>query len=191
MNRSPSEASSAGNRGSLGRAIASHMSRLTLEKVSALGMRNADLNKARIASGKSVLALRHGPLMEGHAALAMAAGPSLYRRDVGRQLKAAAFKGTLITTESSLAYCLRHEIVPDLVVTLDPHPERIVRWFGDPALDQSRLDQDDYFRRQDMDPSFASAQLRFNDELIVLVNSYGPRLRVAMSSSASQAVVDR
>ncbi len=191
MNRSASEASSPAKPGLLGRAIASHMSRLTLEKVSTLGMRNAELNKPRIASGKSVLALRHGRLMEGDTALAMAAGPSLHRRDVGRQLKAAAFKGTLITTESALAYCLRHEIVPDLVVTLDPHPDRIVRWFGDPALDQGRLDQDDYFRRQDMDPNFASAQLRFNEELIRLVNTYGPKLRVAVSSSASQAVVDR
>ena len=29
---------------------------------------------------------------------------------------------------------VRKKIIPDLVVTLDPHKKRIVRWFGDKNL---------------------------------------------------------
>ena len=167
------------------------MANLTNEKVSTLGLNNAELNHPRIVSGKSVLALRKTPLMDSKGALVVAAGPSLHRRDVASRLKGSDFKGAIVATESALAYCLRHEIFPGLVVTLDPHPDRIVRWFGDPNLDRALLERDDYFARQDMDPKFAQAQLRFNDELVELVDTHGPRLRIAVASSASPAVVDR
>ena len=149
--------------GSLGKAIVGQMANLTNEKVSTLGLNNAELNHPRIVSGKSVLALRKTPLMDSKGALVVAAGPSLHRRDVASRLKGSDFKGAIVATESALAYCLRHDIFPGLVVTLDPHPDRIVRWLGDPNLDQALLERDDYFARQDMDPKFAEAQLRFND----------------------------
>jgi hypothetical protein len=76
------------------------------------------------------------------------------------------------------------------VVTIDPHASRIVRWFGDPQLNQQQLEQDDYFSRQDLDESF-SDQLKVNEEILELVNQYGPRMRIALSSSASPAVVQR
>jgi hypothetical protein len=167
------------------------MGALTLEKVSAVGSQNAERNRARIQAGKSVLALRDTPLIEGDSALVIAAGPSLHRRDVARLLKEVCFAGVVVATESALSYCLRHEIVPDLVVTLDPHADRIVRWFGDPSLTPEHLERDTYFSRQDMDPGFTRDELRFNQELLHLVDRYGPKIRIAAASSASQAVVDR
>ena len=40
----------------------------------------------------------------------------------------------LIACDGALYYLLNKKIIPDLVVTLDPHPSRIVRWFGDKTL---------------------------------------------------------
>jgi hypothetical protein len=129
--------------------------------------------------------------MEGDSAIILAAGPSLHRQEVAAQLRAAQFRGPLIATESAMAYCFRHGLVPDLIVTLDPHAERIVRWFGDPELTRERLEADDYFKRQDMDPAFAADQLRSNGELLDLVNRHGPGIKAAICSSASTAVADR
>src|SRR5207253_486147 len=102
-----------------------------------------------------------GPLARGEDALVIAAGPSIQRQDTARELAAAGFAGTIVAAESSMSWCLRRGIVPDLVVTVDPDDAnaRILRWFGDPDLTQASLDKDDYFARQDMDPSFARDQL--------------------------------
>ena len=191
MTQLPSEAGAQSQAGWLGTRLAAEMSALTLEKVRVIGPQNAERNRFRILAGKSVLALRSTPLIEGDTALVIAAGPSLHRRDVARLLKEMSFAGVVITTESALSYCVRHEIVPDLVVTLDSHADRIVRWFGDPNLTRERLDRDNYFSRQDMDPGFAGDELRFNQELLHLVDTYGPKIRIAVASSASEAVVDR
>jgi len=79
----------------------------------------------------------------------------------------------------------------DLTITVDPHRERIVRWFGDPTLSEAALAEDDYFSRQDMDPRFRENQLSHNQELLDLFNEHGHKLRMAVASSASRAVVAR
>jgi hypothetical protein len=180
-----------GEPGAVGRRIASVLQEVTLEKVAAVGLENARRNQPLIARGKSIDALVGAQVGRGDAALVVAAGPSIHRHDQGRLLKASRFEGALIATESSLSWCLRQELVPDLVVTLDPHAERIVRWFGDPTLDEQALQRDDYYARQDMDPRFARDQLANNRELLALVDRWGPRLKIAISSSASEAVVRR
>ena len=177
--------------GTLGRKIASSLEGVTLHKVREAGFRNAELNADRIAAGRSIMELRSTPLADGDAALVIAAGPSLHRTNVAATLKATKFAGTVIATESAMAYCFRNDIVPDMIVTLDPHAERIVRWFGDPTLTPERLAQDDYFSRQDMDPAIAANQLRINSELLDLVNRYGSRMYAAVCSSASPAVAQR
>jgi len=177
--------------GRLGRRIASALGSLTFEKVSQVGLANAVANSARIATGSSVLALRQTPLAQGEDALVIAAGPSLHRQDTARLIRDSGFRGTIVTTDSGMSWCLRHGIVPNLVVTLDPHAGRIVRWFGDPDLTEETLTRDDYFARQDMDPRFRQDQLKTNRELSELIDSHGARLRIAMASSASAAVVRR
>lgn len=177
--------------GELGRRIASSLGNITLEKVTEVGFANALANGPLIANGKSILALRDTPLMEGEDALVIAAGPSVHRFDTARLIKESGFKGVIVATESAMSWCLRHDIIPHLVVTLDPHAYRMVRWFGDPKLDEKALAQDDYFARQDMDPKFREDQLRFNRELLELVDKFGPRIRIAVASSASASVVGR
>ncbi len=177
--------------GVLGRRIAGQLGPVTLEKVSEIGFANARRNQPLIQKGKSLLALGETTLAGPGDALVIAAGPSLHRYDTAAIVRQSRFAGTLIATESSLSWCLRNGIVPDLVVTLDPHASRIVRWFGDPDLSREALARDDYFQRQDMDPRFGDDQLRSNRELIELVDAHGPRIKIAIASSASEAVVKR
>lgn len=177
--------------GDLGRRIAAGLGEITLRKVSVEGLANARANAGAIQAGKSIADLRLTPLMEGADALVIAAGPSLHRFDAAELIKRSGFRGVIVATESAMSWCLRKGIVPHLVVTLDPHATRIVRWFGDPALTMESLSQDDYFARQDMDPHFREDQLRNNRELIGLIGRHGPRIRIAVSSSASPAVVSR
>ncbi len=178
-------------KGSLGRRIASAMEKITLDKVTEEGFVNARANAAHIAGGMSIAALAETPLVEGESALVVAAGPSMHRYDTARLIKESGFKGIIIATDSAIGWCLRHGIVPHLAVTVDPHQSRIVRWFGDPDLNEEKLAQDDYFARQDMDPKFRENQLQVNRELLELVNRYGPQISMAVASSASPEVVGR
>src|SRR5690606_6699257 len=120
----------------------------------------------------------------------IAAGPSLRRLDPIKAIAARGYRGAIIVTESAIAYCLKAGDVPDLIVSVDPHPTRNVRWFGDPALDERAIKDDDYYRRQDMDPAFADEVLH-NRELLSLLARYGRSMRIALSTSASEAVVRR
>ena len=177
--------------GLLGERIAAGMATITLEKVADIGLKNAQLNAPLIASGKSIEDLATGSLANASDALIIAAGPSLHRNNPAPVMRDSGFSGTIIATESAMSWCLRNGIVPSLVVTLDPHPGRIVRWFGDPALNGGTLAADDYFSRQDMDPKFRQDQLRFNAELLALIDRHASQIRVAVASCASRAVVDR
>jgi hypothetical protein len=177
--------------GELGLKIATDLGEITLEKVTQVGFANAQANAALIAKGKSIAALQKTELMEGEDALVIAAGPSVHRQDSAKLIKKSGFKGVIVASESAMSWCLREGIVPHLVVTLDPHATRLVRWFGDPDLTEEALAKDDYFARQDLDPLFRERQLSFNKEMIDLVNEYGPQMRIAVASSASQAVVRR
>jgi hypothetical protein len=176
---------------SLGRAISASLGPITLSKVSEVGFANARANASRIASGQNIAALRRTPLARGRDALVIAAGPSLHRFETAPIIRESTFRGTIIATDSSMSWCLRNGIVPDLVVTLDPDATRIIRWFGDPLLDDEALRRDDYHARQDMDPRFREEQLESNAELLSLVDEYGPSIRIAISSSASEAVAKR
>lgn len=182
--------------GALGRRISRDLARLTLSLVKDACFANAHANASLIVSGKSILALRDLPSTRGDAALIVAAGPSLHRQTVIESLRAFASTGTIIATESCLSFLLRNDLVPDLIVTVDPDDsnaaaQRIVRWLGDPSLTAETLEKDDYFARQDMDPRFAENELQANAELVKLVNWYGPQIRVCMASCASQGVVQR
>ena len=172
---------------SLGRRIAARLGPATLERVGGTGLANAELNAPRIRH--SLLELEGVPLRAGRAAIVIGAGPSLARRESLARLARAEFAGTVVAVDSALGACLRHGIVPDVVLTVDPHAERIVRWFGDPAM--TAPPADDYFRRQEMDPTHALDEVGANRALLELVDRHGPEMRVAIATSASPAVVDR
>ncbi|MGE3190686.1 MAG: 6-hydroxymethylpterin diphosphokinase MptE-like protein [Vicinamibacterales bacterium] len=181
---------SAGQPGGLGQRIAAALSDVTVHKVREAAFRNAEANQARIDGAATVLDLRDVPLGDGDTALVIAAGPSLHRQPVAETIKASGYRGTIVATESALGYCLRHDITPHLIVTVDPHATRIVRWLGDPQLTRERLEADSYFRRQDLEPRL-EREVEANAELLRLIDARGHQVRAAVCSSASPAVVDR
>lgn len=174
----------------LGMQLVAQMVEITRDRIQDLALDNARKNIELIRKGKSIKALQDEIVGSGDKAIVIAAGPSLKRKNVAEQIIATDYQGAIIATESSMLYCLRKGIVPDLVVTVDPHSKRIVRWFGDPDLTEADLRADDYFERQDLDSSFADA-LRTNDEILELLNKYGSQMRIAISSSSASAIVSR
>lgn len=176
--------------GELALELVENMAGITLTRIGEVGISNARENLPLLKKGKTLRELRDAPVGKGDRAVVIAAGPSLHRGSVAEQLLEHRFEGAIIATDSAMRYCLRHDIAPDLVVTLDPHAKRIVRWFGDPDLKPSDLEHDDYFSRQDMDRAFAD-QMRANEEILELLDRYGERIKLALSTSASPAVVDR
>lgn len=171
----------------LGKQIAHALREATFERVAAVGLANAEANRLRI--GRSVLELAQGELGAGDAAVVVGAGPSLSRRRSLERLAVSGFVGTIVAADGALGPCLRAGVVPHVVASVDPHRERIVRWFGDPSLVAPGTD--DYFRRQEMDPVHAQDEMAANRALVELVDAYGPKIKVAIATSASPAVVDR
>ena len=189
--KSTRSSSAAGEReGSLGRQLVANMDWITLDRIGGDALENARRNAQYLDHGQSLQKLRGAPIGDGDHALVLGAGPSLHRNPVADQIKAHNYRGALIVTDSCMSYCLRNGIVPDLVVTLDPHATRIVRWFGDPKLLQKDLEADDYHARQDMDPTFAN-EIPANRQMLALLDEHGPRMRIALATSASEAVVER
>ena len=176
--------------GALGRELVAHMPQLTWNRTGAQALRNAELNRPFLGAGESLAALRGVQLGSGDSAVVIGAGPSIRRRDPAKVIKEAGYRGAILATESAMLYLLRNGIVPDLVVTADPHTKRIVRWFGDPKLSETALAEDDYFKRQDMDVSF-KAEMEVNREILGLLDKHGKNIRIALSTSASEAVVER
>lgn len=175
---------------SLGHDLVSRMAEMTEHRIGTLSMANALGNRPNFSRGQSIRDLRGQQIGKGDSALVIAAGPSLHRKDFAAQIKDSGYDGAIVTTDSGLMYCLRNGIVPDLVVTIDPHAKRIVRWFGDPELTEECLRQDDYFSRQDMDQAFAN-ELAYNQEVLSYIGKYGPQVRLALSSVSSEPVVRR
>ena len=108
--------------------------------------------------------------------LVISAGPSLRRGRILERLK--GFNGTIVAADGAYISCLRAGVKPDYVVTIDPHPTRIVRWFGDPA---NRTDA--YFSRQDLAP------MSENDSDLALVDQH--RAPLIIACSAPRTVVYR
>jgi len=118
--------------------------------------------------------------------LVVSAGPSLYRERILSRIQ--PFNGNIIAADGAYIQCLRAGIVPDWVVTIDPHPTRIVRWFGDPHFEENSK-HDDYFARQDLDVDFRKNSVRQNEENIEEVDRHPCRLVIA--TSAPENVVAR
>lgn len=124
------------------------------------------------------------------SAVILSAGPSLHRRNIIKRLKESRFAGTIVAVDASLVACLKQDLIPDFVVTLDPHPTRMVRWYGDPKFEEHSA-KDDYFLRQDLDVEFRRKSLELNDLHIKLVNEHGHKIKALTCSTAPENVVDR
>lgn len=159
----------------------------TLKKTTEVGFRHAQENLPQMR--QSILDLPPQPPEKRGSAVVMSAGPSLHRQGTIQTLIHMDYKGTVVAADGALGHCLRNGLVPDYVVTVDPHPTWIIRWFGDPDLN-TRPD-DDYFRRQDLDPALNTDEQKRNEELIELVDRHGPKIKVIMATCVSPNVTQR
>lgn len=170
--------------------LISRMSELTAVKSVDLAMANTRLNGDDL--GRTIADLVD-PSAGGRSgsAIVIAAGPSLHRANPVEEILSSEYDGPIVAVDGSLGYCLRNGLVPDYMVTLDPHPTRIVRWFGDPDLDQASAAADCYFTRQDLDPHLGVRELEHNRELIDLVNEHGPRIKAVIATCVAPRVTQR
>ena len=174
----------------LARDLVDRMPQLTAIKSMELALANTRENLAVMGRTIADLVTPAGEGREG-AAIVVGAGPSLHKRDPVSQVLASGFTGEVICADGALPYCLRNGLVPDYVVSVDPNHTRIVRWFGDPSLDEARLQADDYFRRQDLDPYLDSDELEKNREVTQLVDKHAPAIKGIIATCASPAVANR
>lgn len=157
----------------------------TFRKTAEISLRHAELNAPHVR--RTIADLE--PDNDFPAAIVVSGGPSIHRRKPLETLAREGFAGPVIACDGALGNCLRNGIVPRYVVSVDPHPDRIVRWFGDTKLAQRRAD--DYFRRQDLDEAHAEDERRANDELIALVNRHGRSIRAVLATSVSPDIPER
>jgi hypothetical protein len=176
--------------GALARQFISNMGQMTWDRVGEHAIQNARQNLQFNSHGQSLAALRNRKIAEGDSAVVIAAGPSVRRQEPARVLRERGYRGMVLCTDSGIAHCLRSGVVPHLVVSLDPHATRIVRWFGDPKLRHQDLADDDYYRRQDLDPLFAD-EIHANEQLMELMREHAPKMAIALCTSASLTVVER
>jgi hypothetical protein len=163
---------------------------MTSDRTLEMGLENARRNHDLIAAGESIRELRTLAMTSDDRALVLAAGPSIRRCDPTDIIAANRSGATLVAGDSALSLCLKTGIVPDLVVSVDPHPKRIVRWFGDPSLTEETIKEDDYFRRQDLDTSFAD-ELENNRKILKIMDEQGANVKIALASTASADLVAR
>lgn len=164
----------------------SQIAEATFRKTAEIGLKHARLNKPFVK--KSVKEVRDET--PAAPALVVSAGPSLHRAKPVETLKRVGHGGlTIVACDGALGFLLRNGIIPQYVVSVDPHPDRIVRWFGDTKID--RRAPDDYFRNQDLDPTVGENERRYNSELIALVNKHGPKMKAILSTSVAPDVAER
>ncbi|MGO9016323.1 MAG: 6-hydroxymethylpterin diphosphokinase MptE-like protein [Dissulfurispiraceae bacterium] len=164
------------------------LSEATFRKTADVGLKNAEANQPYI--GKTIKDLkREMSEKPPKPAIVISAGPSLHRKRSIETIKKANGNCHIIAVDGALGHCLRNGVIPDFVITVDPDEHRIIRWFGDPRLDERP--EDDYFRRQDLDPALNTNELARNRELIQLVNSYGPGITTIISTSVTPEITLR
>lgn len=124
------------------------------------------------------------------SAIVISAGPSLYKNNILARIKASGYRGSIIAIDGSYVRCIKAGLEPDYVLTLDPHPTRLVRWFGDPDFEKN-LEGDDYFSRQDLDIAFRTNSIEENHRNIALVDQHGKNKKLIICSASPKNIVER
>lgn len=132
------------------------------------------------------------PLSEAkrNSAIILSAGPSIRRTRTIERVRDSGYGGTIVAADGAYATCLRANLIPDFVVTLDPHNTRMVRWFGDPDY-EAHIRDDDYFERQDLDVEARQNAIKRNQDDMALIDKHASRTRAIVASSAPETVVNR
>ena len=172
------------------RNIQKQISKITNDSLIRVILGNIKNNSSLIKNIYKIKELKYKLSKKSKIAIVVAAGPSLRKYDYRDLLKKNRKKFIIICADSSLLYLLEEKIIPDLVITLDPHKDRIIRWFGDEKLTLSKLKKDNYFRKQDLDNSYQN-EIKNNKKVLKLTKKYGHKLNIAACSSSSKKVVQR
>jgi hypothetical protein len=172
----------------LGIDLAKNLVEATLRRSGPVGLANAKANLPYVK--QSILDLeRKSAAMRPASAVVFGAGPSLHRKNPAATLLAAGYDGEIVASDAALGFCLRNGLVPDYVVTVDPHPHRIIRWFGDPFL--ASRPADDYYLRQDFDPIHRENEARANELILSLVNEHGKKIKAVIATSIDPGITRR
>jgi hypothetical protein len=165
-------------------ALVSTITQAGLEHHAQTIVENSRRNASCITSTIRDIPRNHEP------AIVISAGPSLYRNGILGRLERHCRRNPIcvVATDGAYIQCLKAGIKPDWVITIDPHPTRIVRWFGDPEWERNS-EGDDYFARQDLDIAFRQSAQQTNQENIRLVD--GSKARLVISTTAPANVVQR
>ena len=164
------------------------LSEATLRKTAARGLEHARANLPYLQKTIRDLQAELAPAPR-RPALVISAGPSLHKRNSIGKIKDRGFEGPIVCADGALGHCLRNGLIPEYVLTVDPDPHRIIRWFGDPRLTERPAD--DYFRRQDLDPALHKDEERKNEEMIALVNRYASQIKLIIATSSSPEIAQR
>ncbi len=159
----------------------------TLKKTVGIGLKHAEENAGYIKT--TIRDIKRSLKNDSRPALVISAGPSLHRMKSIETIKNSGFKGHVVAVDGAMGHCLRNGIVPEYVLTVDPDPHRIIRWFGDPRLHERP--EDDYFQRQDLDPALNKDEIDRNEELLELVDRHGPEMKLIISTSTSPEIARR
>ncbi|MCM2303298.1 MAG: DUF115 domain-containing protein [Elusimicrobia bacterium] len=167
-----------------------------VDKITQIGIerhRDAILANARRNAPFAAKSVKQIPPPAGakrRSAIVLSAGPSIRRARTIERLRDSGYEGTIIAADGAYAACLRAGVIPDFVVTLDPHETRMVRWFGDPDY-EAHIRDDDYFERQDLDVEARKNAIKRNLDDMALIDRHAAGTRAIVASSAPENVVAR
>lgn len=130
------------------------------------------------------------PNTDFSSAIIISAGPSLIKLKIIEKLKSLEYKGLIIAIDATYIRLLKNNIIPDYILTLDPHPTRMVRWFGDSDF-EFNTKSDDYFERQDLDVQFRNNSVEQNNLNIKIVNKLSNRMKLIICCTVPNNVVKR
>ena len=151
-------------------------------------LEHAQDNRIRIRKSLAELPMPTGAKAE--SGILISAGPSVHRKNSIRRILDTGYSGTVIAVDGAYLACLRNGLIPDYIVTLDPHTTRVVRWFGDHDFEENSRN-DDYFQRQDLDVEFRKNSLEQNQQNIALVNKHGSHTRALVATTVPKNVAQR
>jgi len=167
-----------------------------VDKIGGIGFelhRETLIRNARRNAPLALRSVKQAPLADEkkrRAVIVVSAGPSVRRARTIERLLEARFSGTVVAADGAYPACLRAGLIPDYVVTLDPHNTRVVRWFGDPRFEEHAAN-DDYFDRQDLDVAARENVVRRNREDLALIDAHAKKTKAIVASSAPETVVER
>ncbi len=130
------------------------------------------------------------PTPSSDTGIVISAGPSLQKKGSLDKIVKSGYNKLTIATDGSYIAALKKGFVPEYVLTLDPHPTRIVRWFGDPDIIKN-LEKDDYFERQDLNIDFRNNTLNQNAENIEIVNKHASKTKAIVATTVHISVTKR